>query len=212
MEKMRQRFMPEYQENVAFQRQSQDAKPKKYRTRRSRSKSDDDDDEARIGHVEGVKIGQVFEKRKDLSDAGVHTPLYAGISGNSKHGAFSIVVSGKYEDDIDEGDTIYYTGAGGRVDSFGNSGPQTEDQSFEHLQNKWLLMSWELGTSVRVSRGSGGHSKYAPTTGYRYDGLYDVVDREHIKGKSGFKICRFTLKRHVEADRISRSGEYRRPS
>lgn len=45
--------------------------------------------------------------RQKMSDAGVHTSVFAGIAGNTKQGASSIVVSGKYEDDKDFGETMY---------------------------------------------------------------------------------------------------------
>lgn len=41
---------------------------------------------------------------QECSDAGVHNPTVAGISG-SKGGAFSIVMSAAYED-ADDGDTL----------------------------------------------------------------------------------------------------------
>jgi putative restriction endonuclease len=45
--------------------------------------------------------------------AGVHRPPVGGISGTSAQGANSIVVSGGYEDDLDLGDELIYTGAVG---------------------------------------------------------------------------------------------------
>jgi predicted restriction endonuclease len=78
-----------------------------------------------FGYVPGVNIGSVFPDRKSLLAAGVHRQNQAGISGTEDDGAESIVVSGGYEDDIDEGDVIIYTGHGGRDP---NSGKQVEDQ------------------------------------------------------------------------------------
>ena len=94
----------------------------------------------------------------------MHTPNTAGISGG-KSGAYSIVMSGGYEDDVDEGDTMCvvdcrfparfissrrrtYTGTGGYGDEnrYGGGnrsrggGVQTEDQSFEHKDNKSLFV------------------------------------------------------------------------
>jgi putative restriction endonuclease len=56
----------------------------------------------------------VFKSRAELSQAGVHTPRRAGISGNAREGAESIVLSGGYE-----GDVIIYTGQGGRDEKTG---------------------------------------------------------------------------------------------
>ena len=49
-----------------------------------------------------------------LSKARIHGPTMAGIWGREIEGACSIVLSGGYEDDIDELDYIFYTGQGGQ--------------------------------------------------------------------------------------------------
>ena len=67
-----------------------------------------------FGAIAGVAEGAVFMSRAELSEAGVHRPLQAGISGSGNEGADSIVLSGSYEDDQDLGDEIIYTGHGGR--------------------------------------------------------------------------------------------------
>ena len=66
----------------------------------------------RFGDV-GVAVGTLFSDRKALAAAGVHRPLQAGISGSGHDGADSVVVSGGYEDDVDDGDVLVYTGHGG---------------------------------------------------------------------------------------------------
>ena len=67
-----------------------------------------------IGEIAGIEIGTIFQSRIELSKSGIHGPLQAGIWGRQKEGACSIVLSGGYEDDIDNLDYILYTGAGGR--------------------------------------------------------------------------------------------------
>lgn len=42
-----------------------------------------------------------------MSQKGVHAPTTAGISGTQSQGAKSVVCSGKYEDDGDNGDVMY---------------------------------------------------------------------------------------------------------
>lgn len=49
-----------------------------------------------------------------VSEVGVHRPHIAGIHGRETDCAYSIVLSGGYEDDIDNGDEFLYTGSGGR--------------------------------------------------------------------------------------------------
>ncbi|MEH6478269.1 MAG: YDG/SRA domain-containing protein, partial [Sneathiella sp.] len=74
-----------------------------------------------IGEIENATVGQIFTDRKALHDAGVHRATQAGITGKATEGAESIVLSGGYVDDQDYGDTIIYTGHGGRDP---NSGKQ----------------------------------------------------------------------------------------
>lgn len=49
-----------------------------------------------------------------MSEAGVHRPPVGGIHGRENEGCYSIVLSGGYEDDVDNGDEFLYTGSGGR--------------------------------------------------------------------------------------------------
>ena len=48
------------------------------------------------------------------SEAGIHRPPVSGIHGRENDCAYSIVLSGGYEDDVDNGEEFYYTGSGGR--------------------------------------------------------------------------------------------------
>jgi predicted restriction endonuclease len=67
-----------------------------------------------FGHIPGYPEGASFASRAELSEAGVHRPTMAGISGSQSEGADSIVLSGGYEDDEDLGVEVVYTGHGGR--------------------------------------------------------------------------------------------------
>jgi len=142
-----------------------------------------------FGDIDGFPVGAFFSSREELSLARVHRPPQAGISGSGKEGADSIVLSGGYEDDHDDGDTIIYTGQGGRDQM---TGKQTSDQLLER-GNLALAYSCLHGLPVRVIRGSTHRSSLAPPVGYRYDGLYRVEDYWHTKGKSGHTIWRFRL-------------------
>jgi putative restriction endonuclease len=153
-----------------------------------------------FGDIEGFPSGVFFRSREELSTAGVHRPLQAGISGSSKQGADSIVLSGGYEDDLDDGDTIIYTGHGGRDQT---TGKQISDQLLER-GNLALAYSCLHGLPVRVIRGFTHRSPLAPPAGYRYDGLYRVEDYWHTKGKSGHTIWRFRLTKITPATRKSR--------
>lgn len=142
-----------------------------------------------FGHISGYPVGSRFESRAELSEAGVHRHRQAGISGSASEGADSIVLSGGYEDDQDFGDTIVYTGHGGRDQE---TGRQIADQNLSRW-NQALAYSSLNGLPVRVIRGAGHESLYSPSSGYRYDGLYLVEDYWHEPGRSGFRIWRYRL-------------------
>ena len=57
--------------------------------------------------------------------------------------------------------------------------------------------AWREGKPIRVVRNWKGkkHSEYAPEEGNRYDGIYKVVKYWPEKGKSGFIVWRYLLKR-----------------
>jgi putative restriction endonuclease len=144
-----------------------------------------------FGEIAGYPPGSTFQSRQALADSGVHRPLQAGISGSATEGADSIVLSGGYEDDLDEGDWIIYTGDGGNDP---DTGAQIANQQLSH-RNRALTVSASEGLPVRAIRGAGHRSKYSPTQGYRYDGLYYVDRYWHDIGKSGYLIYRFFLRK-----------------
>ncbi|KAH9949049.1 PUA-like domain-containing protein [Amylocystis lapponica] len=120
----------------------------------------------------------MFGAAADCARDEVHQARRAGIHGNVESGAYSIVMSGAYDTDRDEGEVIYYSGAGGNTEG---SATQHTDQSFDHVHNRMLKKSEETGNPVRVIRGSSLDSRYSPgpRSGgkeiYRYDGLYQVT-------------------------------------
>lgn len=156
-----------------------------------------------FGTIPGVPVGSWWLTREECSADAIHAPWVAGISGGPD-GAYSIALSGGYEDDVDLGEAFTYTGAGGR-DLKGTktnpknlrTAPQSCDQSFENRLNKALQISCETKKPVRVIRGYKLKSPYAPAEGYRYDGLYTVEKAWMEKGLNphGFKVCKFAFKR-----------------
>lgn len=80
-----------------------------------------------FGHISGFKVDHHFDSRcllnsdslhtwllihcpisrEALVRSGVHGSPRQGIHGDHERGAFSICLSGKYEDDDDRGDTMY---------------------------------------------------------------------------------------------------------
>ncbi|KAK1129927.1 hypothetical protein K0M31_019624 [Melipona bicolor] len=166
-----------------------------------------------VGPIPGIEVGTSWLYRVQVSEAGIHRPHIAGIHGTSTQCAYSIVLSGGYEGDIDNGDEFIYSGSGGRNLS-GNkrtTAQQTYDQKLTYM-NKALAINcnakfnprvgataeyWRDGIPVRVVRNFrlAKFSKYAPEQGNRYDGIYKVVKYYPEIGKSGFRIWKFLLRR-----------------
>ncbi|CCM01961.1 uncharacterized protein FIBRA_04034 [Fibroporia radiculosa] len=153
-----------------------------------------------FGAIPGIPIGTWWLTREECSRDAIHAPWVAGIAG-SKDGAYSVALSGGYEDDVDLGNAFTFTGAGGR-DLKGTksapknlrTAPQSCDQSFENPSNAALKKSCETKKPVRVIRGYKLQSDYAPHEGYRYDGL----DGEGIKSQGIFSVrilTRFNFQR-----------------
>lgn len=142
-----------------------------------------------FGELPGLEVGDKFSSRVELSLSNIHKPRQAGISGSQIEGCDSIIVSGGYEDDEDLGDTIIYTGHGGRDLS---SGKQVANQELVR-GNLALAINCRTGLPVRVIRGAHKNSIHAPELGYRYDGLYRVEDYWKEKGKNGFIVWRYRL-------------------
>lgn len=141
-----------------------------------------------FGEIPGIYEGATFLSYLELNKAQIHTPTQAGISGSQKEGADSIVISGGYEDDQDFGDELVYTGHGGRD----GSGKQIADQTL--TRGNLALAKNEIGgLPIRVIRGAHKGNPFAPSSGYRYDGLYRVDSHWSETGKSGFKMYRYRL-------------------
>jgi len=68
----------------------------------------------RPSRLQGVLVGEWWKDRLDCRQWGAHFPHVAGIAGQSGVGSQSVVLSGGYEDDKDEGEWFLYTGSGGR--------------------------------------------------------------------------------------------------
>ncbi|XP_076135214.1 E3 ubiquitin-protein ligase UHRF1 [Alosa pseudoharengus] len=164
------------------------------------------------GRVPGVPVGTQWKFRVQVSESGVHRPHVAGIHGRSNDGAYSLVLAGGYEDDKDDGNEFTYTGSGGR-DLSGNkrTAEQSCDQKLTNMNRALALncnapvnekngaeaKDWKAGKPVRVVRSCKGrkHSKFSPEDGNRYDGIYKVQKYWPEKGKSGFLVWRYLLKR-----------------
>ncbi len=98
-------------------------------------------------------------------------------------------ITGSYEGlNIDEGNTIYYSGSGSNTN---------EDPNDPHVSSasRHMRRSMKYSHPVRVLRNSQGNPRWSPSVGIRYDGLYEIVDEEELVNKLGGKFVRFVLVR-----------------
>lgn len=151
----------------------------------------------RIGVVPGVEVGDIFFFRMELCLIGLHAPCMAGIdymglkiSQDEEPVAVSIVSSGGYEDNVEDGDVLIYSGQGGNIY---RKDKEIMDQKLER-GNLALEKSLHRGNDVRVIRGM---KDVANTTGkvYVYDGLYKIQGSWVEKGKSGCNVFKYKLVR-----------------
>lgn len=140
---------------------------------------------------------------------GCHGSSQGGIHGAAGKGAFSIVLSGgnKYNDE-DLGSEIWYSGTDGSNGQMtGNTRRMVE--SFEGIQDD---NGDRVKHSVRVVRSHNLETSNAhrPDRGFRYDGLYNVVQMKVVDKEK--QIIKFRLVRLPGQDPIRSSGPEKRPT
>ena len=172
-----------------------------------------------FGHGRLVN-GQVWSSRAELMRDGAHGPPIAGISGTIKHGARSIVMgfhdekNKNYYADVDQGDEIWYYGTALarpngdeeptniKDPDHGTYRPERVTKSSQGHgptpATQALFTSYQTGRPVRVIRSFrlAKIVKMKPATGFRYDGLYQVV--ESILDKKERQIYKFRMVRLKE--------------
>ncbi|XP_018475689.2 histone-lysine N-methyltransferase, H3 lysine-9 specific SUVH4 [Raphanus sativus] len=156
----------------------------------------------RIGDLPGVDVGHQFFSRAEMVAVGFHSHWLNGIDymGDDYQKEYSdyhfplatsIVMSGQYEDDLDNADVVTYTGQGGH--NLTGDKRQYKDQELVR-GNLALKNCFEHEVPVRVIRGHDCKSSYSKRV-YTYDGLYKVVKFWAEKGVSGFTVYKYQLKR-----------------
>ena len=175
-----------------------------------------------FGEIPGTAVGFAYRSRSELSASYIHTPTNDSISGSTKKGCYSLVITGRYNEIEDYGEEIIFTGSsppdyaqkliGGIlamyfvVNHAGNASLAQNcpaHKSCAYCSTKkacsTCLGLWRSGPPVRVVRSSRlletKYSTYAPKNGFRYDGLYKVVDYWSEIGHSGSFVWRFRLRR-----------------
>uniref|UniRef100_A0A7I4D1Z7 YDG domain-containing protein n=1 Tax=Physcomitrium patens TaxID=3218 RepID=A0A7I4D1Z7_PHYPA len=154
-----------------------------------------------VGDLPGVEVGDKFTYRHQMAVVGLHRLPNVGIDygytfPDNTITATAIVLMPKagYVDDVDNGDTILYTGQGGRLKR--NQGaPFVCDQKLTK-GNLALATNHDRKLPVRVIRGhSDLTNKSTSLLGYTYDGLYVITQYEYSTGMNGFKVYKFTMQR-----------------
>ncbi|KAG0614600.1 hypothetical protein M758_6G189400 [Ceratodon purpureus] len=154
-----------------------------------------------VGDLPGVEIGDKFTYRHQMAVVGLHRLPNVGIDygyppPHSIPTATAIVLMPKagYVDDKDYGNTILYTGQGGRKKR--NQGaPFVCDQELKK-GNLALAKNYERKLPVRVIRGHSVLGNSGPgVLGYTYDGLYMITNYEFSVGLNGFKVYKFSMER-----------------
>ena len=163
--------------------------------------------------------GQMWHSRAGMRRDGIHCQLIHGICGTIHRGARSLVaglhdiLSGKFYADIDQGDIFWYIGTcllpqhlahlatNIKEADFGAypSGRITKNKNGEGPTNCTLMLykSLQTGIEVRLIRSSNLAPivEMRPIKGYRYDGLYVVVEMELLNRE--WQIYRFKLIRNT---------------
>ncbi|XP_074569936.1 histone-lysine N-methyltransferase family member SUVH9-like [Curcuma longa] len=150
-----------------------------------------------VGDIPGLLIGDVFFYRSELQVVGLHGIPQGGIdyvpvavSSIGDPIVTSIIVSGGYEDDVDNGNELIYTGQGGKQRG------HTRLNADQNLRagNLALLYNKHKDMKVRVIRGFPYDN--SPTGKvYVYDGLYTLQDFWIDNSKSGFSAYKYHFRR-----------------
>jgi hypothetical protein len=142
-----------------------------------------------FGH-NGLAVGTWFPFQLKALFDGAHGASVAGISGHAEFGAYSVVISGMYDDlDRDEGDRVWYSADGSHTN--------VDNRSITHMSNSTRSLHTSLanGNPVRLLRSSKGKYQYAPSIGIRYDGLYRVTASRQQRNANGGLYEQFRLER-----------------
>lgn len=143
-----------------------------------------------VGHNR-LEVGDWWPLQVCAMRDGAHGARISGIAGGKVNGAYSIVVSGKYENlDADRGDTLSYSGS----QALENRDPEVPTIS---TCTEALRLSFQLRRPLRVLRCSRSNSPYSPSKGIRYDGLYTITGEEKRFNTHGGAYIRFRLTRNA---------------
>lgn len=139
----------------------------------------------------GLAVGQKFLGKRALYNAGAHGAVPAGIHGDTKQGARSVVIGDRiYSDDSLPWGLLAYTGAGGKLYSGRHpTKDQVKDQTMTG-SNLFMLRSIQTQNEIRV------FAKVDKIRGmgvYEFLGMYTAVDVMTVINHEGFVMIKFIL-------------------
>lgn len=139
---------------------------------------------------------------------GAHGSSQGGITGSVGAGAYSVIMAGGVDPsgqpypNEDRGDEVLYCGTDNKAST---NEPSAETQ--------FMLENVRSKQPVRLIRSHNLHSPYTPELGFRYDGLYTVVDYEEMDPPDvKRRRHRFRLVRCAGQDPIRGQGPEKRPT
>lgn len=147
------------------------------------------------GH-NGLTVGDWWPYQICALRDGAHGSMMGGIAGSKESGCYSIIISGGGDyADRDLGDVVWYTGSG----EVGRDGVQPLTNATQAL-----ITSRTKHLPVRVIRTSKSEGPYRPSSGLRYDGLYEIKWHGLVTGAGGTRRWRFRLERRKDQPPIRR--------
>ncbi|PQE05368.1 ydg sra domain-containing protein [Rutstroemia sp. NJR-2017a BVV2] len=148
------------------------------------------------GH-NGLTNGDCWPKQIAALRDGAHGSSMGGISGSTTTGAYSVVISGTYDEfDQDSGTTVHYSSPGAKETN-------AKEANTTNSGTQALLQSLTSQNPIRVLRTAKCRWAGRPTAGYRYDGLYRAASvTQRANAKHG-KFLSFELVRIEGQERIA---------
>lgn len=155
----------------------------------------------KIGHLPGIKVGQQFLSRAEMVAVGLHGDWLNGIDYIGETCkmeeyrkftlpvAVSIILSGQYEDDVDNLEVVYAGQSGNGL--LGNK-RQIKYQVMCR-GNLVLKNNMDQDLPIRVIRGHKCAGSYTHKI-YTYDGLYKVDHCWNERSAFGFNVFKYRLR------------------
>ncbi|XP_014243479.1 E3 ubiquitin-protein ligase UHRF1-like isoform X2 [Cimex lectularius] len=159
-----------------------------------------------FGSIVGEEVGASYVGKDELSTSGVHVPLKSSFHFARKKGVASILLDS--HNIIDNGLTVIIEGNNACVHN-----KKRKRHNFKGLIgiNRFLVQNgsmhcindeggtvkmWREGIPIRLVRSHKIKSKFSPSQGYRYDGLYFVKSYYKEKNAKGCQVWKYKLQRN----------------